>query len=84
MSNMLYRAPGPHNLHGVQVEYVIVNDDEIEAIQAEGWCLTPLEAQKAFDEARDSAMSAPTPELPIKRPPGRPRKVVDVVEASDR
>jgi hypothetical protein len=44
---MLYRAPGPHNLHGVQVDYIIVLDQDVKVAQADGWHLTPTEAAEA-------------------------------------
>lgn len=44
MSTMLYRCPGPHRLHDVDCEYVIVGDDEIDSHLSGGWHRTPTEA----------------------------------------
>jgi hypothetical protein len=46
-TTMLYKAPGPHEIHGGQMDYTIVEDDQIEAALAEGWHLTTPEAKQA-------------------------------------
>ena len=61
-TTMLYKWPGPHEIHGDRFDYVIVPDAEIEAKLAEGWHLTT-----------DAAKAPPPPE-PEKRGPGRPKK----------
>lgn len=45
---MIYKAPGPHLLHGYQVEYSIVESEELEAMLADGWYRTPTEAGEAL------------------------------------
>ena len=45
MSTMLYKHPGPHEIHGDKFDYVIVEDDAIEAAIKDGWALTTDEAK---------------------------------------
>lgn len=54
-ATMLYKAPGPHEIHGSHFDYTIVDADEegaIEAAKAEGWFETTDEAKAAGDEAK--------------------------------
>lgn len=44
---MLYRAPGPHKLHGHDVEYVVVDAVDVDGKLGEGWFRTPTEAGEA-------------------------------------
>ena len=46
MSQMLYRYPGPHKLHGDNFDYIIVDESEIEETIEEGWFLTTTEAKE--------------------------------------
>lgn len=48
---MLYRCPGPHQLHGGNYDYVIVADDEIAATLKAGWFMTTPEAKTAYEDA---------------------------------
>jgi len=45
MSTMLYKHRGPHEIHGEKCDYVIVEDDAIEAAIKDGWALTTDEAK---------------------------------------
>jgi len=45
MSTMLYKHPGPHDIHGDKFDYLIVEDDAIEAAIKDGWSLTTDEAK---------------------------------------
>ena len=45
MSTMLYKHPGSHEIHGDKFDYVIVEDDAIEAAIKDGWALTTDEAK---------------------------------------
>lgn len=45
---MLYKAPGPHEIHGGKYDYVIVEDDAVEEAIADGWFLTTPEAKDAY------------------------------------
>ena len=54
-ATMLYKAPGPHEIHGGHFDYTIVDADEEGAIvqaQADGWFLTTDEAKAAADSAK--------------------------------
>lgn len=62
MTTMLYKHPGPHEIHGGKFDYIIVDDGKIDAAIADGWAMTTTEALNAAD----------APE-PVKR--GRPRKI---------
>ena len=53
MSTMLYKAPGPHEIHGGHFDYTIVEDDQIDAALADGWHKTTPEAQAAYEAAKD-------------------------------
>lgn len=53
---MLYRAPGPHAIHGGHFDFVIVDESEVSDKLAEGWHLTTTEAAKAA--GRESASMA--------------------------
>lgn len=54
-TTMLYRAPGPHQIHGGDFDYVIVEDDRVEEKLAEGWYLTTTEAREAHEEEQADA-----------------------------
>lgn len=64
-ATMLYKAPGPHEIHGGHFDYVIVDADEegaVEAAKADGWFETTTEAKKAADAAkakREAELNAP-------------------------
>lgn len=64
-ATMLYKAPGPHEIHGGHFDYTIVDADEegaIEAAKADGWFETTDEAKAAADEAkakREAELNAP-------------------------
>jgi len=45
MTTMLYKWPGPHDIHGDRYDYKIVPDDEIQAALAAGWHLTTTDAK---------------------------------------
>ena len=49
-TTMLYKYPGPHEIHGGLYDYTIVEDEQIEAAQADGWKLTTAEAKKAHED----------------------------------
>jgi hypothetical protein len=53
---MLYRCPGPQVYEGVACETTIVDESEVEAAQAEGWCFDWMQAKAAHE--------APPPSLP--------------------
>lgn len=49
MNTMLYKAPGPHEIHGGRFDYLIVEDDKVEDALADGWHLTTPEAKAAHE-----------------------------------
>jgi hypothetical protein len=64
-ATMLYKSPGPHEIHGGHFDYTIVDADEegaVEAAKANGWFETTDEAKAAADEAkvkREAELNAP-------------------------
>lgn len=49
---MVYKAPGPHPIHGGFFDYKIIDadeEDEVKAAQAEGWFFTTPEAAEAYE-----------------------------------
>lgn len=54
MTTMLYKCPGPHDIHGGQFDYKIVEDGEIDAALADGWKLTTPEAKQAHKDLLDA------------------------------
>lgn len=50
-ATMLYKAPGPHEIHGGKFDTLIVDADEVEQAQADGWFLTTPEAKAAHTES---------------------------------
>jgi len=57
MSTMLYKFPGPHEIHGGLYDYTIVEEDQIEAALADGWSLTTPEAKQAHQDRLDAAQA---------------------------
>ena len=55
---MLYKCPGPHEIHGGRFDYVIVPEVDIPEAQAQGWHLTTTEAKAAHDQAQADAHQA--------------------------
>lgn len=53
MSTMLYKAPGPHEIHGGHFDYIIVEDAQLDAALADGWFRTTPEAQAAAVAAKE-------------------------------
>lgn len=58
---MLYQFPGPHEIHGARFDYIIVDDDQIEATLAAGWYLTTPEAKAAHQAAQQVAVDDAPP-----------------------
>ncbi|NVO06790.1 MAG: hypothetical protein HXX19_13055 [Rhodoferax sp.] len=57
-ATMLYKCPGPHDIHGGKFDYTIVDEDDIAAAQADGWYLTTPEAKDAYQAAQDAEAAA--------------------------
>jgi len=54
-ATMMYKMPGPYNIHGGHFDYIILDADEkgaIQQAQADGWCLTTPEAKKAYEATK--------------------------------
>ena len=57
-ATMLYKAPGPHEIHGGHFNYTIVDADEggaIDAAKSDGWFLTTPEAAEAYEATKPKA-----------------------------
>jgi len=51
-ATMVYKAPGPHPIHGAFFDYKIIDADdeaEVEAALSEGWFFTTPEAAEAYE-----------------------------------
>lgn len=57
---MLYKAPGPHEIHGGKFDYTIVADEEVDATVAAGWFKSTDEAKAAADAAKAAAEAKST------------------------
>lgn len=45
MSVMLYKHPGPHEIHGDKFDHIIVDEGDVESAIKDGWCKTTGEAK---------------------------------------
>jgi hypothetical protein len=57
MATMVFKSPGPHRIHGADVEYKVVDDSEVEGLLSDGWSMTAVEAGQAR-AAREAAQEA--------------------------
>lgn len=60
-ATMLYKCPGPHDIHGGHFDYTIVDADQdgaVDAALADGWTLTTPEAVALRDKALADAKTA--------------------------
>lgn len=75
MSNptMLYKYPGPHEIHGGNFDYIIVDEDDnekfSEAIDS-GWCRTTTEALEGSSGGikEEAVQKVPTKPAQNKQP----------------
>ena len=58
MPVMLYKHPGPHNIHEDMLDYIIVDDDAVEAALKDGWCKTTDEAKSGEKPKRARKVKA--------------------------
>lgn len=58
MSVMLYKRPGPHEIHEDMFDYIIVEDDAVEAALKDGWCKTTDEAKSGEKPKRARKVKA--------------------------
>lgn len=47
MTMMVFKSPGPEKIHGFQVQYKVVDEAEVDALVADGWHLSAVEAGQA-------------------------------------
>ena len=84
---MLYKAPGPHDIHGGQFDYCIVQNDEEQAqALVDGWALTTVDALAALVSAKappqEEKVPAPTTAPATPHPPAPPAELDrDVLKA---
>lgn len=57
-ANMLYRCPGAECFEGVSCETVIVDEDEVEAMLAEGWSRDWIRAGEVAKDAAAAQLAA--------------------------
>lgn len=62
MTTMLYKHPGRHAIHGDKFDYIIVEDDAIEAAIKDGWCKTTDEAKAGVKPVAKRARKTKTEE----------------------
>ena len=65
-ATMLYKAPGPHDIHGGHFDYIVVDVDEegaIDAAKEAGWFETTAEAKAAFDATKEPEVKLPPNDL---------------------
>lgn len=74
-ATMVYRAPGPHQIHGFDVDYQVVDAIDVPDMLADGWFSTPTEAGEAHaGELAEQAKvipPAPAPDPADDEPPTR-------------
>jgi hypothetical protein len=58
-ATMLYKCPGPHEIHGGQFDHTIVDEDDVEQALADGWHLTTPDAKDAYEAAQRPQADAP-------------------------
>lgn len=64
---MLYKCPGPHQIHGGHFDYTIVDEGDIEQALAEGWHLTTTDAKAEHDAASASGKPVGDDSAPATR-----------------
>jgi len=65
-ATMLYKAPGPHEIHGGHFDYIIVDADEegaVDAAKESGWFETTPEAKEAYDATKAAEVKLPPNDL---------------------
>lgn len=66
---MLYKSPGPHDIHGGKFDTLVVDADDVDGALADGWHLTTpnaLAASKAKADAPDGDAPPTREELEAK------------------
>lgn len=61
-ATMLYRAGITEKIHGVAVDYTVVDESEVDEMLADGWYRTPADIKAASDAAKtEEATQKPAP-----------------------
>ena len=47
---MVYKYPGPHDIHGDKFDYKIIESEDVSAAIEDGWSLTTPEAKDKHDD----------------------------------
>ena len=81
---MVYKAPGPHALHGGHFDYLIIDSENVEEALADGWHRTTGEAQAAHDAERAALVPQPEALAPADEiaPPTRAELEAKAAELS--
>lgn len=58
MTMMVFKAPGPHKIHGHMVQYEVVDESLVDERIADGWFLTAIAAGEAAIAAQQAAEDA--------------------------
>jgi hypothetical protein len=58
MSVMLYKCPGKELLHGIECDYIVVEEADVEKNIKKGWFLSTTEAKEAFDNKKPKKAEA--------------------------
>lgn len=68
-ATMLYRPGITEKIHGVAVDWTIVDEDEVDDMLADGWYRTPEDIKKAMaaDSAKDAAKDEATQKAAPKK-----------------
>jgi len=54
MSVMLYKGNGKTKLHSVMVDYIVIDEEEVESLLEDGYFKTPIEADEAANDKVES------------------------------
>ena len=79
-SAMLYKCPGPHEIHCGNYDYQIVPETDVEQALAEGWYLTTGEAKAAHEAAQQPAAAPIDPPAEVALVEPEPPKLILMVD----
>lgn len=75
MPTMIFKSPGPHLIHGVKVEFRVIDDEAVPQAEDDGWSLTAIDAGSARTNrekaAAESADEETAKALANETPPTR-------------
>ncbi len=66
-ATMLYKCPGPHDIHGGKFDHTTVDETEIEEALADGWHLTTTDAKAAHEASTRPDSDAPATRDELKQ-----------------